>query len=229
MGLRFLRFVAGLALLPVCAGATHAAVLLVRTAHAGSHAHAAAVALSAGFVFWLFLFFTLPRPMRTYIFAHELTHALWGWLMGARVSGIHVSAERGSVTLSRSNVAITLAPYFFPFYTVLAIATYGLLSLFFNVELYTLFWLGLVAFTWGFHFTFTVSTLMLRQSDILAYGRLFSYTVIYLLNVLGLCLWIVAVSAATLEQMVELLAARIHCFYGGLIGALAKLAAHVGQ
>ena len=34
-----------------------------------------------------------------------------------------------------------------------------------------------------------------RQPDIIAHGRLFSYTVIYILNLFGIGLWIVAVAA----------------------------------
>jgi hypothetical protein len=60
----------------------------------------------------------------------------------------------------------------------------------------------MIGFTWGFHFTFTVSTLMQHQSDIRACGHLFSYTFIYSLNVLGIGLWTVVVTPATLERYV---------------------------
>ncbi|MBN1558453.1 MAG: hypothetical protein JW951_09955 [Lentisphaerae bacterium] len=196
-----LRFLAGLLLVPVCVAATRTVAALVQSLRPASLAALPppAWALLAGFGFWLFLYATLPRPVRTYVLAHELTHALWGWLMGSRVSRLRVSADGGSVTLSKTNVWITLAPYFFPFYTMLTIAGYGVLSLFFNVQAYALFWLGLVGFTWGFHFTFTLSTLARHQSDVLLYGRLFSYTLIYLLNIVGIAFWIVAVSGATLD------------------------------
>jgi hypothetical protein len=164
--------------------------------------------LCGGYVLWLALYFTLPRPVRTYVLAHELTHALWGWLMGADILRMRVSARGGSVTLSESNLLIALAPYFFPLYTVLIIAGYYLLSLFFEVERYYLVWLALVGFTWGFHFTFTVATLLQHQTDIREYGHLFSYTVIYVFNVLGICLWVVLVSSATAGRMGILLKAH---------------------
>jgi hypothetical protein len=50
-----------------------------------------------------------------------------------------------------------------------------------------------------------VATLLQHQPDIHECGRLFSYTFIYLMNVLGIGLWIVLVSPATLEQVMELL------------------------
>ena len=157
-----------------------------------------------GFIFWLVLYFVLPRPVRTYVLAHELTHALWGWMMGARVSNLRVAEDKGSVTLSKTNFLITLAPYFFPLYTVLTIVLFGVLGLFYAVEQYHLWWMGMIGFTWGFHFTFTISTLMQHQSDIRACGHLFSYTFIYSLNTIGIGLWSVAVTPATLERYVGL-------------------------
>jgi hypothetical protein len=200
-----MRFTIGLLLLPACWAASRSVAVLVQAAQpdpAGALLPPAALALGAGFLLWLVLFFTLPRPVRTYVLAHELTHALWAWLMGVRVLGLSVSAQRGSVTLSKSNALIALAPYFFPLYTALVVAAYYLLGVFFDTARYHLLWLGLVGATWGFHVTFTVLTLGQRQTDIQEGGRLFSYALIYLFNALGIGLWIVMVSSATLEQMV---------------------------
>ena len=159
------------------------------------------LALLAGFLLWQMIFIFLPRPVRTYVFAHELTHALWGWFMGARVSKFRVAKDKGSVTLSKTNFLITLAPYFFPLYTVLLVITYYVLLIFWEVEKYHSVWLGLIGFTWGFHLSFTVITLMQHQSDIHSCGYLFSYTFIYLMNVLGICLWVVLVSTASMAEM----------------------------
>jgi hypothetical protein len=206
IALRVLRFLAGVLLIPLCIAATLTVISLVRTAPPiiGEGIPPSAWALAGGFLFWLFLYFTMPRPARSYVLAHELTHALWGALMGAKVFGIKVSKESGCVRLSKTNFLIMLAPYFFPLYTVLIIVGYYVLSIFMEVEKYYICWLGFIGFTWGFHLTFTIATLMQQQSDIQKCGRLFSYAVIYLFNALGICLWIVIVSAATFEQMVEM-------------------------
>jgi hypothetical protein len=203
--MRILRFLFGVLLIPVCVAATGVVLDLVRAAHPASAAAVPAPvwALGGGFLLWIVFYFTLPRPVRTYVLAHELTHALWGWLMGARVTKMKVSKQKGYVVLSKSNLLITLAPYFFPLYTVLVVAGYYVASLFWEVERYHLVWLALVGLTWGFHFTFTISTLLQHQTDIQAYGHVFSYAVIYLLNVLGIGLWVVMVSSATLEQMLR--------------------------
>src|SRR5262249_13636577 len=87
---------------------------------------------SLGALLWLITFFGLPRPIVIYVFGHELTHAIWVWLMGGRVSRFRVSRDGGHVVINRSNFWIALAPYFFPLYSILAIAVYGALSLFIN-------------------------------------------------------------------------------------------------
>jgi hypothetical protein len=209
--MKILAFFVGIVLLPVCFAVTGTAVSLI---HAITPLSSAAIspsvwALGGGFLFWIFLYFVLPLPARTYVLAHELTHALWGTMMGARVFKMKVLKNNGSVTLSKSNFLIVLAPYFFPLYTVIVITGYYVLSIFYDVETYYLFWLGLVGFTWGFHFTFTISTLLQHQSDINEYGAVFSYALIYLLNVTGICIWIVMVSAATIEQMLQFAAAHM--------------------
>jgi len=212
------KFVTGLMLLPICAAATLTIASLIRTIQPDSAfpIPPPAIALGVGFLFWLFLYYVLPRPVRTYVLAHELTHALWGALMGASVSRIRISKDRGSVQLSKNNFLITLAPYFFPLYTVLCVLAYYAITVFFDVGDYHLFWLGVVGFTWGFHFTFTIGALLQHQTDIREHGWLFSYSVIYFMNAVGIALWIVMVSSATLEQLITLLQSRIVSVFGAM-------------
>jgi len=203
--MKILAFVVGIILLPVCFAMTETAVALVHAVTPSSVAGIppSAWALGGGFILWIIIYFTIPLPVRTYVLAHELTHALWGAMMGAKIFRMKISKQSGSVTMSKSNFLITLAPYFFPLYTVLIIAGYYILSIFHDVGAYYLFWLGLVGFTWGFHFTFTISTLMQHQNDIREYGAVFSYAFIYLLNIAGICVWVVVVSEATMDQFVR--------------------------
>lgn len=203
--MRFVRLTVGILMIPVCVATTSAMSDLLRELSSPSTSvlPPPAMALGGGFALWLLVYFALPRPVRSYILAHELTHALWASAMGAKVTDLKIGSESGSVTLSKSNFLITLAPYFFPLYTVLVIVAYYALSLFFAVEDYVLAWLALVGFSWGFHFTFTITTLLQHQSDIHSCGRIFSFSVIYALNLLGIAIWIVMVSPATLEQLVH--------------------------
>jgi len=187
----------GLALAPACAAFSAVIADMLRLSD-GSDSWwlDPQTAMLGGFLAWIAVFYLLPSPVRAYVLAHELTHALWGALMGARVESMRISKESGSVTLSKTNLLITLAPYFFPLYAVIVIAAYYAVSFFRDVRPYTAWWLALVGFAWGFHFTFTISTLVQRQPDILRYGRVFSLAVIYLANVASLCVWITAVTGA---------------------------------
>lgn len=198
---RATRFLIGLALLPVCAAVARTlwALLMNLPGPSGTLLPVQALSLGAGLVLWVFLYFTMPRPMRTYVLAHELTHALWGMLFGARVLRMQVRADSGAVTLTKTNFLVALAPYFFPLYTMIVVVAYGVLTLFRDPGPYELYWLALVGFTWGFHLTFTVSSLMQQQSDIRDNGRLFSWAVIFLMNALGICLWVVLVSLSLIH------------------------------
>lgn len=207
--MRPLKFLLGLLLLPlawVVVSATARLVAQLQPEELGAHPHSAAW-LGGGFLLWLFLFATMPRPMRTYVLGHELTHAFWALLMGARVSRLRVSAHGGSVTVSKTNWIITLAPYFFPFYSVLLLALVLVLGFFLDLRPYEPLVLALLGLTYAFHVTFTISMLTHRQPDIQEHGRLFSYVVIVLLNTLALGGWIVAAAPPSLHDYARLLEA----------------------
>ncbi len=217
-----IRFCIGVFLIPLCIAATQTIISLMRETQPDSLSAIppSAWALGGGFLLWIILYFTMPRPVRSYVLAHEMTHALWALLMDVKVMGMKVSKESGHVTLSRTNFVINLAPYFFPLYTVIVIASYYILSIFFEMDRYYLFWLALIGLSWSFHFTFTISTLLQHQTDIKAYGHLFSYTVIYLLNIIGIGFWIVIVSSATFEQMIFFGKTHIGAIFALLLGNL---------
>lgn len=203
-----MKILAGWLLLPFCAAATWtvAQILPAVTVRGGSPS---GIGFCAGAALWLVLFLGLPRPVKAYVFAHEFTHMLWGWLMGARISRFRVSARGGSVTLSKSNFLITLAPYFFPLYTLAVVAAYGLISLFKDLRPYAPLWTGFIGLTWSFHLTFTITTLRRRQPDLEVHGRLFSLALIWLLNVLGVGLGLVVVGPPTLVEFTGRLGANV--------------------
>jgi hypothetical protein len=149
---------------------------------------------SLGAVLWLIAFFGLPRPILIYVFGHELTHALWVWLMGGRVSRFRVGPDGGHVVTTKANFWIALAPYFFPIYSILTIAIYGGLSIFLNMQPYGRLLYAVIGATWAFHFTFTCWMIPKNQTDLTDQGTFFSLVVIYLMNLLLLSVMLILAS-----------------------------------
>ncbi|MEE9369514.1 MAG: hypothetical protein V3V05_11730 [Pontiella sp.] len=204
----------GIGMLPLCWGISIAIYKLYQTSvESAVSSGSEAWSLPIGFLLWVLIYFILPRPMRTYVLGHELTHALWALMMGGRIGKIRVGKTGGHVELSKTNFAITLAPYFFPFYTFLVIAIYYLTSFTFDVEPYRIWWLGAIGFTWSFHITFTIHMLSEHQPDIHEHGRIFSYAVIYIMNLLGIGIWMVIVGSPEWTSLRDLLRLEVTIAY----------------
>src|SRR5207253_10567629 len=154
---RWVKFIFAIFLLPLCAILTQTFFTVFARAAMIQRLWAAQEFwfFSLGALLWMIAFIGLPRPILLYVFGHELTHAFWVWLMGGRVSRFHVGREGGHVVTNRTNFWIALAPYFFPIYSVLAIAIYGALGIFYNVQPYGRLLYAVIGATWAFHLTFT--------------------------------------------------------------------------
>lgn len=223
----WLRFLLGIVLLPACVAMTLAltdAILISADAAGGFGPET--LSLLGGLVAFGVLWVALPHPMKTYVFGHELTHALWGILFGAKARDVRVSAKGGSVKLSKTNLLITLAPYFFPFYTfiviLLALATYVFVRPLPCLPL----WMFLVGFTWAFHALFTIETLTHRQSDVALYGRIFSWTFIFIVNVVVVLLWLAAMTKLTFGQVGSVILARNSAIYGTVWRLVCDIVSH---
>jgi hypothetical protein len=194
--IRWLKFVIAFFLLPACAVLTQtfftvfARATMVERLWAGEEFWF----FSLGAVLWLIVFFGLPRPIVLYVFGHELTHVLWVWLMGGRVSRFRVGREGGHIVTNRTNFWIALAPYFFPLYSILAITVYGGFSLFYNVQPYGRLLYAVIGATWAFHFTFTCWMIPKKQTDLREHGTFFSLVVIYLMNLVLLSVMLILAS-----------------------------------
>jgi hypothetical protein len=182
---RWLKFIVGLTLLPVCAGG---AVALWRVVRANGTADETWIPLLAGAVCWGVVYLLLPRPMWFYVAGHELTHALWVWAFGGRVKRVKISSSGGHVIVSKTNFIIALAPYFFPFYAVLVVLLFLAAGWFWPWQLLQVWFHLALGAAYAFHLTLTGHVLKTQQSDIVEHGRLFSATVILLGNLTVLLL-----------------------------------------
>jgi hypothetical protein len=175
---------------------------------------AESVSLLGGIVAFSFCWASLPLSARTYVFAHEMTHAIWALLFGAKISSFSVKKDSGHVMISKSNMLITLAPYFFPFYTFVVIVVALITYAFLNPLPYLPFWLFLIGFTWAFHVLYTISTLSSRQPDIMLYGRLFSWVFIFIVNMAIILIWIAAMTQLTFKDLFFIFIDRQSDVYG---------------
>ena len=220
----FLRMLVGLALLPACWGVARAFFDSVLVAGGEEGFSVEAVSLLGGLAAFALCWMAAPHPVRTYVLGHELTHAIWGLLFGAVPSKLWVSESGGSVNLTKSNVVITLAPYFFPFYTFVVVVA-ALATLAFTRPLPFLpLWMFMIGFTWSFHVLFTIETLSRQQPDVKLYGRVFSWVFIFLANVALVLVWLAASTQLTFRELGGILFGRVWSAYAG-VGAAAFWAA----
>jgi hypothetical protein len=194
---RWVKFVVGLFLLPLCYILTAAFFSALIQAAGRPHFWVTPEFwfFSLGLICWLIVYFGLPKWLTVYVFGHELTHALMVKIMGGRVSEFSVTRDGGYIVSSKINTWIALAPYFIPIYSVFVIIVYGLVSAFYDLqphaELATGILYGLLGFTWGFHASFTLSMIPRGQTDLAYGGTFFSLTIIYLMNLLVLSLLLI--------------------------------------
>ena len=145
-----------------------------------------------------------PRPLRIYVFGHELTHAIWVWMWGGKVYEKQWwSRDGGYIITDTHNFWIALAPYFYPLYSLVVVVLFGLGSLFYNLTnspitllmMTPLQWLFLLlGATWAFHLSFTIWMIPKGQTDLTCHGTFFSLVIIYLMNVILLSIFLIVAS-----------------------------------
>jgi MFS family permease len=158
---------------------------------------------------WLMVFLFLPKPFRSYVLAHELSHALAAWLSGARVKQFRVGKEDGFVEVSHTNLFITLAPYLIPFYSVLLLAGTAVTGLFADVSPWMPFLPFALGLTGSYHLCFTVMALSAGQSDIEAYGPAGAYPVILLGNLAVLLAGLILLNPSFTPEALRLLSQNL--------------------
>ena len=180
------RWLAFLVLVPVAAAELWA--LLVSIGGEAAEAFrtgpaAEAVWLSCGAAAYALLHLFLHRPITTYVFGHELTHALWALATGHKVGRIQVGKESGQVETEGTNFIVRLAPYFFPLYTLILVGGWLLAELVWPELRPHRGWLFAgMGFTYAFHALLTIHSLKAGQSDLAAEGLFFSLALIAAVN-----------------------------------------------
>ena len=184
---KWCKTIAATLLLPVCVGAGWT---LERVVRASGNADAIWIASLSGAACWLVIYLLLPKPMWIYVVGHELTHALWTWVFGGKVTKFKASSKGGDVWVTKNNFVIALAPYFFPLYAVMVVALFLAGQMVWDWHKYQVWFHFLLGAAYAFHVTLTWHVLKSNQTDITDQGYLFSAVVIFLGNVLVLLLGI---------------------------------------
>jgi hypothetical protein len=124
---------------------------------------------------------------------------VWAWLFHGKVHEFRVSREGGHILTDKPNLWVTLAPYFYPIYSVALVVGFFFACLFFDFKAGPLDWwrgapspLGFfilfLGASWSFHFTFTIWMIARGQSDLRMHGNFFSIVLIYIMNLVLLSL-----------------------------------------
>ena len=189
--MKFFKFSLALFLFPLCISLSITLYQIMSKSFSLNHSFENSLFFLIGLTLCLSIFYFIPKPFKIYVLGHELTHALWAIIMGKKVLNIKVSKKGGHVEISKSNFWISLSPYFFPFYTFVCILISLVIYYFFKNLFYEKIFYLFIGLTWMFHFLFTVEALKTKQSDITEHGKIFSYFIIYFMNILFISLGLV--------------------------------------
>lgn len=138
-----------------------------------------AAILAGGAAVYLVFHFLVRKPERLYVWGHELTHLLVAKLFLRQVHGFHITSRTGGkVVIDRTNIAIDLAPYALPLYSLAAVVPAMLFrGQYPHVqEIY----LAAAAFLFTMHLFFSLEGFLQGQPDLRRSGRLFSGGVVAL-------------------------------------------------
>ena len=189
-GIRFLRWVVGLLLLPICFITTYTLIsqFSSETLHRRLWLTQEFWYFTTGSLLMSAWFFTgLMRTMFLYLYVlgHELTHAIFVFCHLGKVSDMKVSVHGGYIATNKSNLLISLSPYFFPFWSMVLLLLYGILSYCFKLPVYSdqvLY--AMLGATWTFHLLWTLWMIPRDQPDLRENDTFFSLVIIYLANIL---------------------------------------------
>ena len=133
-----------------------------------------------GFVAYLIVHLVFYKPVFIHVMSHELTHMLWAAIFGGKTKKLEVSDRGGKVLINKSNFLISLAPYFFPLYTLVFVLIYLIADKKF---------LPVIAFFIGAslasHVALTLYSLKTSQSDFYEDSNIvFSLAFVFLMNII---------------------------------------------
>ncbi len=147
------------------------------------YTHPAVLLLIGGSVYCVIHVVSAQKSF-AYVIGHEAVHAVTSMLLGGKIISFFVSRKQGSVSTTKDNFIISLAPYCVPFYAVVILLCYYGVSIVVNVEPCRPTAIFLLGAALSHHFLLTVHYIKIGQRDITEHGILFSFTIIVLVNII---------------------------------------------
>ncbi len=182
---RLIKIFTGIVLLPFLAGFAIEFFKILQRLHYGFAIHPAFLFGAAAYAI-LHIFF--HKPIMSYVFAHEFTHALWASLFGGSLKAFRASRFGGHVVVTRSNMWVAIAPYFFPFYTFLVLSFWGFLDVVGIRDKSFVSICFMTGLSLAFHMAFTGHSLIKKQRDFKKGGWLLSVVLILIFNIISIIL-----------------------------------------
>ncbi len=142
-----------------------------------------AASFFSGVGVYVLLHVFLHRPITAYIFAHEITHAIWAKVFGHKIKRIEIDKDSGRTITEGTNWVVRLAPYCFPLYTLLLIVIWAGLEFCIPKmsDWRTILFFG-IGFLYAFHVLLTLHFMKVGQTDLHAEGYVFSLSLILTTN-----------------------------------------------
>jgi len=137
-----------------------------------------------GIAAYVILHIVFFRPVYIYVLGHESLHVLATWICGGKVTSFRASSSGGSVETTKANFFVALAPYLFPFYTIIIALIFGGLSLIMDVSAFINIFVFALGFTLTFHLIMTIEMIKKKQQDIAETGYIFSINLIFICNLI---------------------------------------------
>jgi hypothetical protein len=211
---RFLSWLLALGLLPISAITTTALLTI------------GAVQAEPGANIWIellktkeFLYFTLgmlltagwfytgllEKPLLyLYVLGHELTHAVFVFAFLGKVSSFSATTQGGYIVTNKTNFIIALAPYFVPFWSMVAFLVFALVEIVWQIPYRNEAMCFCLGCGWLFHLLWTVWMIPQDQPDLQENGTFFSLVFIIFANVLVLtCLFCMALGHGAFVEFGE--------------------------
>jgi len=137
-----------------------------------------------GFAAYVFVYIAFFKLENLYVLGHECIHAVFVWIFGGKVLSIKVRKGSGSVSSTKKNIFIDLAPYLVPIYTILIFVIYVIASSFWKIDPFFRYFIFCVGFSFSLHVVMTIDKIKIEQPDFLDFGYLNSLVLIYLVNII---------------------------------------------